>query len=314
VREAASGGHGVEGHRGRSSSEAIDAVEAAMARLFALGRAQVSTAFVDVGGTRVHHLETGSGPPLVLLHGAGGGGANWYRVFDAFAERFRVLAPDLPGFGLSGSTRIEAPLGVAGARFLENWLDRLSISRADLVATSFGGLIALRLAQRAPARVRRLILLNSVGLGRDLPWLVRLATVRGTGVALRPSRAGMRWLFRLLLTSERGGLGDHEEALVDYLWRSAAAGEPREMARLLRLFGGVRGQHEVLSTTELEELSVPTLLVWGERDRFLPVAHARRAAACIPGARLRILRGAGHSPNWETPDLFLAAALPFLGP
>ncbi|MBI4409667.1 MAG: alpha/beta fold hydrolase [Gemmatimonadetes bacterium] len=288
-------------------------VAAAMRRLLALGGVEAKSRFAYVAGARLHYLEAGAGEPLVLLQGASGGAANWYRVLGPLAAHFRVLALDLPGFGLSDPLNVEAPLGAGGAEVVSAWLGAAAIERCALVGTSLGGLLALRLAQREPGRVRRLVLLDAVGLGRELPLLVRCAGLPGLGrLLLRPTRSGTAWLFRRLLTSDRSRLdAAHQAALIDYLWSSARAGDARGMARAVRRFADPGGQREVLTDAELEALRVPVLVVWGERDRFVPLAHALRAAARIPGAELRILAGVGHSPNWEAPEAFLAAALAF---
>jgi pimeloyl-ACP methyl ester carboxylesterase len=306
-------GHDVKRHRGRSHSEASALVAAAMQRLLWLGNVEPRSKFVEFEGGRLHHLDAGAGPVVVLLQGAGGGAANWYRIIGPLSRERRVLALDLPGFGLSSSMEVRPPLGGVAARVVEGWLTALGVGEVDVVGTSFGGLIGLRLAQLYPGRVRRLALLDSAGLGRELPWAVRIAGFPLVWrLALRPTRTGTDRLFRWLLTSRRDDLAGHEQALVDYLWRSAAAGDVRGMARAIRLFGGPRGQREVLSDAELRELRLPVQVIWGELDRFLPVAHGLRAARHIPGARAEVLTGVGHSPNWEAPDALLDVLWPFL--
>ncbi|HKJ91522.1 MAG TPA: alpha/beta fold hydrolase, partial [Longimicrobiales bacterium] len=191
-----------------------------------------------------------------------------------------------------------------------------SVDTFDIVGTSLGGLLALRLAQRWPERVRRLVLLSSAGLGRGLPWLVRVGTVPGVARwSARPTRSGTRWLFRRYLTTDRSGLdAPRQAALLEYLYRSERAALAGHMARALRAFGGPCGQREVLSDAELSKLRVPALVVWGDGDRFFPVRHARRAVQHLPDARLAIIERAGHSPNWERPEAFASAVLDFLRP
>lgn len=268
----------------------------------------------DVGGHRLHYLSAGSGTPLLLLHGAGGGGANWYRTMADLAAHHRILAPDLPGFGLSDPLRPRADLGRQAARHFLIWLDRMmGQDPVDVVGTSFGGLVAARMTQLAPDRVRKLVLLDTVGLGRELPTLVRLAALPVLGGWLqRPTRAGTAWLFRTLLVSDADAVPEIEQrALIDYLWTSAR-GAYRTMASALGLFASFAGQREVLAEHELRSWSHPTLVLWGERDRFVPPEHGRRAAGLMPTAAYLEIAASGHSPNWERPHAFVRHVHDFL--
>lgn len=257
-----------------------------------------------VAGLPLHHLEAGAGPPLVLLHGAEGGALNWFRLFHPLSEHHRVLAVDLPGFGSSPPREARAPLGSAAAEVVSAWMEQQALDRPVVIGTSFGGLVALRVAQR-PSQVRALVLIDSAGLGRRVSWLVRAAAVlrwRGQGPA------GRQFVFRHLLTAGPLRLPDEDRhALLAYL-----EGAPAVPPELLSLFAAFGGQREHLSEAELRRLAVPTLLLWGERDRFFPVAHSRRAARSMPNVELRVLPEVGHSPNWEAPDAVVAALLPFL--
>lgn len=289
------------------------ALERAQTALLRLGGAVAERFWTPLGDGGVHHLELGRGLPLVLLHGAGGGGANWYRLLAALARVRRVLAPDLPGFGFSDPIPLRAPLGVCAGERLEEWLDAREVRACDVAGTSFGALAALRLAQGARIRVERLVLLDATGLGPELPWLVRCASTWWGGPLLARSttHTGTRLVLRRVLTTARLPR-EHEDALVAYLAASARMDRSRHLERALRGFGGLRGQVEVLSDGELRALRIPTLLVWGEQDRFVPVAHAVRAARHLPDARVSVIAGAGHSPNWERPHEVLEALLPFL--
>jgi pimeloyl-ACP methyl ester carboxylesterase len=278
-------------------------------RLFSLAGVSPSVARFDHDGRRLYYLDHGSGPSVVLLQGAGGGMANWYRLLPALAADRRVLAPELPGFGLSDGIVPVAPLGDLAAAVLDRWMADRIAGPADVIATSFGGLVALRLALRSPERIRRLVLLAPAGLGRDLPMLVRLAAMPGLGAFLmRPTRAGAAFQFRSLMTSGGDVLpAGHAEALIDYLWRSSDCGGARFMADALRAFADLSGQREVLTDPELSSIPHPTLIVWGGADRFLPRTHGERAAALIPSSELQVIEGAGHSVNWEAPDRLLLA-------
>jgi pimeloyl-ACP methyl ester carboxylesterase len=292
---------------------AWEQLEKAEARLLALGGVVARRAWTQLSDGAIHHLEAGHGRPLILLHGAGGGGANWYRIMGRLAERHRVIAPDLPGFGFSDPMRLRSPLGVYAAERMATWLRALQVGACDVVGTSFGALVALRLAQRSEVRVERLVLVDGVGLGRDMPWLVRLACTRPGGALLlrRSTRTAIRMQLRLLMMTQRLAR-EHEDALVDYLHASASMDATRQLPRALLEFGGLRGQLELLGADELRALALPVLLVWGGHDRFTPLRHAQRALRLLPDAQLRLIADAGHSPNWETPDALLSALDAFL--
>jgi pimeloyl-ACP methyl ester carboxylesterase len=264
---------------------------------------------LDLDGAAFHYLEAGAGEVVVLIHGGGGGGANWFRLIGSLATTHRVLAPDLPGFGLSAERAASGSLGGEAAKLLTHWLDRIGVERATIVGTSFGGLTALRLAQTQRARVARLGLISSAGLGREATWLLRAATLPLLGpVLVRPSRPGTALLFRMLLTTDRSQLSEaQQQALVEYLFQSGSVMDARSFARTLRRFAGVRGQREVCGTAELAPLDMPAVVIWGRRDRLLPTAHAEAAAGALPNAVLTIIDRSGHSPNWETPGDVLAA-------
>jgi pimeloyl-ACP methyl ester carboxylesterase len=284
-------------------------VEAAMQRLLDAGGSRARSVTTQVGGARFHHLEEGEGPPVVLLHGGSGGGANWFRLLPRLAARHRVLAPDLPGFGLSAAASPSRPLGSVAAALLAEWLAQQQVRDALVVGTSFGGLVAMRLAQQVPARVGRLLLLSTAGLGRGIHPLARLATLPGIAtLSMRPTRRGTRSVFRALLTTNRANLSrEQQDALVNYLYVSARTAGTRYLVETMRLFGSIRGQREVVAPAELATLQQPASVVWGALDRFLPIAHAHDAARHLPNARLVIVDDAGHSPNWETPDAVLEA-------
>lgn len=296
---------------------ARDAVKAAMSALLDVAGVAPRSRIDRIAGRDLHCLTIGQGPPLVLLHGAGGGAANWYRLLGPLSERFRVLAPDLPGFGLSErvSASGSASLGGDAALLLGKWLSEVVGTRVDLVGTSFGGLAALRLAQQRPDSVRRLILLDSVGLGRHLPFAVRAAAVHGAGrLLLSPSRFGTEWLFRHLLVADARAFPRAEKAaLLDYLTACAHTCAATLRGAFAR-FAGPRGQREILTDDELRGLGQRTLVLWGERDRFLPVDHGRRAARLVPRSDFHAIPDAGHSPNWEKPSAVVEHILSFLEP
>jgi pimeloyl-ACP methyl ester carboxylesterase len=301
--------HGATPHHGRFAfadavlQRNVPALVAAAGRLLRYAGVEPRSVVSVIRGLDVHHFEIGSGPPLLLLHGASGGAANWYRVLPQLSRRHRVLAIDLPGFGFSDALDPVAPLGPQVARLLLDWLDASGIERVSVAGTSFGGLAALRMAQLAPHRVDAVALIDTVGFGRSLPVAVRIACLPFlSALALRPTRSGLRWQFETLLTANSDVLPQAErDSLFEYLWQSARHANRAKLARAFRLFTSFAGQREVLTDQELCSLRTRLLILWGEHDRLLPKTHAERATALVPGAVCRIIPRAGHSPNWEAP-------------
>jgi pimeloyl-ACP methyl ester carboxylesterase len=114
----------------------------------------------------------------------------------------------------------------------------------------------------------------------------------------------VRWQFDTLMTAHAGDMAQSDRsALLEYIWQSAAASDHNRLGRAFRMFSSMTGQREVLTDDELRAFSPRLLILWGEHDRFLPVAHAQRAAALVPRAECRIIPRAGHSPNWEAPQV-----------
>jgi len=269
---------------------------------------------VESCGSRIHYLTAGSGPPLVLLHGGGECALAWRWVLPELARRFRVIAPDFPGTG--GSDR--PPTGYTAAmpgEFAGALLDALGIERAAVAGHSLGGLAAMQLALRDPARVSALALVASAGLGREIhPALKDLCSPGlgdwATAWAITPlgqfQRVGWRALgcFSHLRRAPLGWF-------VDQLWLGIYPQIVWDQLLLSRVLIGPEGQKAVF-LDRLPDISVPTLIVWGESDQILPVAHGRRAAGRIPHSRLVTIPDCGHMPHIERPEAFLDAFLSFL--
>ncbi|MDP8951804.1 MAG: alpha/beta fold hydrolase [Actinomycetota bacterium] len=251
------------------------------------------------------YLAEGEGPPLILLHGVGDNALVWDWVIPALARTHRVYAPDLPGSGGSARPRGDDYSPASFGRFLAAFLDALGVERAAVVGNSLGGLVGLRLALTDPDRVTALVLIAGAGLGRGVsPALRSLALPGYGGLAVawgkRPPGAVQRALGRAALL-----FGSPRRIPVKWL---------KEQYKLARLPGflegqlatvraqvGLRGQREIL-LDRLSSLRVPTLVVWGERDRVLPPDQAREAISRIPDGSLELIPDCGHLPQVERPD------------
>jgi pimeloyl-ACP methyl ester carboxylesterase len=269
---------------------------------------------IEVDGLPTRYLTAGEGSPLVLLHALGESVLDWRWVLPSLARAHRVYAPDMPGFG--GSAKPVADYSPAFfARFAAAYLDALGIEGATVAGNSLGGHVALRLALSEPERVSALCLIDSVGLGREASWALRLPTIPGYGDpaiawSKTPLGATQRaWLKAQLLFARP------ERAPAEWMneqYRLAQLPGFMEAAlAALRAQLDLGGQREVL-LDQLPHLEIPTLVVWGESDRILPVSQAREAVALLKQGSLELIPDCGHLPQVERPDHFVEAVGRFL--
>lgn len=269
-----------------------------------LGRAglEYSGGFVNAGDHRIHYLDYGTGAPVVLVHGGGAGGATWYRQIAELSKHFRVIAPDNPVFGLSSQPGFPVPMPDITTGFLTSLMDGLGIESASFVGISLGGFAAARTASKYPERVDRLVIINSAGLGRDLPWGFRLIAMPALGWFLsRPHR----WTHeRFFERSEVVNPNVPDAgAYLEYAFSvTANEGHSTSLRRNMPVFANLRGQRNILTDQELASIESDTLIIWGDQDRFFPVAHGERAESLIPRSRFVKLQECGHVAMLDQPE------------
>ena len=273
--------------------------------------------FVEVGRLRVHHTHGGHGSPVVFIHGLGSSGyIEWRYNLESVSAHHRVLAPDLPGFGRSEKPR--ARYGIPYfTRFIERYMECRGLRSAAIVGASLGGRIALELALERPSLVRKLVLINTLGLGRpNIQVTYGLVTIPRVGEALmRVASNALRWappqVIRRIAARYSGNSSNLERTMDD-----AYVGHIREMfaadgyhgaylatVRSLVSPRAVMGGNYDL-TKRLNELKIPVQLIWGADDPLFPVVHAARAHSLIKRSRLAVIEGAGHTPQAERPEEF----------
>ena len=250
----------------------------------------------------------------MLIHGLAGSSRTWKDVMPALAERYDVIAPDLLGHGESAKPVGDYSLG-AHASGLRDLLGAIDVPSVTVAGHSFGGGVAMQLAYQHPELCDRLVLIASGGLGREVSWLLRLGTLP-LADRLMPlvfprwfAESGSdvsRFLKRHGITNPR--LGE--------MWRaySSLAGAENRAAfvRTLRTVIDPGGQRVSALDRLYLAANRPTLIVWGEDDAIIPVAHAYAAHDAIPHSQLVLLPGVGHFPHTEAPDMLLDALEAFL--
>jgi 4,5:9,10-diseco-3-hydroxy-5,9,17-trioxoandrosta-1(10),2-diene-4-oate hydrolase len=274
--------------------------------------ATIEEGSIVVEGLTARYFVAGAGPALVLLHGDGDSKFSWTWVLPALARTYRVYALDLPGFGDVQLSDYRPEFFV---RFVAGFLDALDIPRAAVIGNSFGGLVALRLALAAPARVSALGLVDSAGLGVAMTPMATSLSFPGYGEAAlgwgrTPFGAAQRnWLRDTLLFARPGRVPAAWYAEQERLARRPGFGAATLAA--LRAIVGPGGQRDVL-LWQLPRLTIPTLVLWGANDMVFPAWQAYAANASLRRGRLTVLPDCGHLPHVERPAETVAAITDFL--
>lgn len=257
---------------------------------------------VDVLGLRIAYRRVGAGEPLVLLHGGFSDSREWRGQLDGLSDRYDVIAPDLPGSGSSS----DPPPGwtlADYARALAEFLFALGITRAHVGGLSFGSMYALVLQRYYPGLPTSLVLASAYA---------------GWAGSLPPDEVERRTQTVLSLLDRP--LGPWVDEFLATLFEDDVAPEVVEESRTIMADVHPEGAREVVlafATADLRDvlptISVPTLLLYGDRDRRSPIHVAHELHAQIPGSRLVVMPGVGHAANVEAPDRFNDEVRAFLG-
>ena len=270
---------------------------------------------VSLHGHQVHYVKAGCGPTLVLLHGMLGNRQSWTHLMSELAQDFTLIAPDLLGHGESAKPLGDYSIG-AYAGTLRDLMETLEIPTATIVGHSLGGGVAMQFAYLFPERCERLVLVSSGGLGREISLLLRAPTLPGSEwllplISARWLRKGSETLGRQLRK-----LGIRSSPDIVEEWRGFStlgdAESRRAFLATVRTVVGPGGQtvdaHEKFYLFE----DLPVLLVWGGRDRFIPVRHASVTQQALPGSRLEVFEDAGHFPHLRDPERFAKVVRDFV--
>jgi len=277
---------------------------------------------VDLHGHRAIYREAGSGSTVVLIHGMINSSRHWEDVALRLAANHRVIAPDLIGHGDSATPRGDYSLG-AHAASIRDLLATIGVERATIVGHSLGGGVAMQFFYQFPQRTERLVLISSGGLGAEVSPLLRGAALPGAATLLRVA-SNRALVGALAATGSRmraagRSQGIYLEAVARALRPLQEAGSRQAFLETLRAVIDTQGQR-VSARDRLYLLGeMPTLIVWGERDRTIPIDHGRDAHAVIPHSRFETLPRAAHFPPLEDPEGlatiladFLASTAPVL--
>jgi pimeloyl-ACP methyl ester carboxylesterase len=261
---------------------------------------------VTVGDTPLNVIDLGEGDPVVFVHGLSGSWPNWLEQLPAFARNHRVIAMDLPGFGHSPMPEERITIS-AYARIVDGLLQALGVSAATLVGNSMGGFVSTELAIAFPQRVERLVLVSPAGIStyrnREMerlePYLRRLAPMVAAYTAWTATKSDWMASRPGLRNLALGFVTRHPSRLPAAL----AAEQMRGMGKP-GFMEALRANIDYPISERLPEIACPTLIVWGDEDKVIPVGDASVFEELIPDARKVIFEGTGHMAMLERPAAF----------
>lgn len=257
---------------------------------------QAKQRVAEVGDRFISYLDEGEGDPIILLHGIPTWGYLWHKLTPVLAKQWRVLVPDLPGFGYSDkSDRFDRSIA-RQAEWVDQWMEQLGIEQARIVAHDIGGGVALRLATLFPKRVSGLCVMNTVCYDS---WPIEAMLQLGHPAARRKISAS-KTITMLKLALKQGFASSSEDGLLEGL----LAPYTTEVGKrsLVRNAASLNTNLTTEITHLLGRIQVPTLILWGEDDVFQLLKYGERLAQDIPNARLVRIKDARHFVMFDRPE------------
>lgn len=269
--------------------------------------------FTHANGVRLHYQEAGAedAPPIILIHGFISSNSIWSHVLLPLARKgFRVIAPDLPGYGYSDKPADASYTIAEQAQSVVGLMDRLGIKKAIIAGASYGGAVAATMALDYPDRVHQLVLIGAVtndDAKRKL--LLRVSCLPLVGDIATPLFLGSRWILRQRMQAmyRRMQKPINEKMVASRHHLLATANTHRAMIRTARAWSANRIEREA------SLIRHPTMILWGDLDDHFPLDNAFRLRDAIPGSKLIVFRNCGHLPPAEHPQKFVEVVADFCG-
>jgi len=265
--------------------------------------------FVNVNGYNIHYQDRGQGDTVILMHGIFSALQTWDDWTEELSKTHRVIALDMPGFGLTGGPEELDDFNEEHALdAFEGFVNKLDLNTVSLAGNSLGGYIAARYAARHPGRVDKLILLDPFGYPQDTPWILSVGTfapVAFIGQYIQPA-----WAVTLNLASVYGDSDRiDDEDYFRYVHMNMRPGAKPLYIKTLRM---IEARAENFDPPPFKRLTAETLLMWGEDDAWVPLALSEKWMADIPQAKLVVYPTVGHIPMEKLPEETVKDAALFL--
>lgn len=256
--------------------------------------------FLTIDGNKVRYLESGnSKETLVLIHGLGASAERWEFVIPIFEKKFKVIVPDLIGFGYSDKPIVDYTPEFF-TDFLEKFFQTLGIEKTHIIGSSLGGQITAEFTAKNPHLVKKLVLVSSSGIMKtSTPALDAYVMA-----ALYPNKETAHEAFKVMSASTREVSDEIVDGFIERMHLPNA-----KMAFMSTILG--LKNSEIL-TTKLQTISTPTLIVWGSLDPVIPIEYAESFVSSIRDCRFYKMEGSGHTPYVDNPEKFSEVVLDFL--
>ena len=260
----------------------------------------VEEKFLQIDGNKIRYLESGdSKQTLVLIHGLGASAERWEHVIPLFADNFRIIVPDLIGFGLSDKPQVDYTPEFF-SEFLEKFFVASGIKYPYLVGSSLGGQISVEYAVSHPNNVKKLVLVSPAGaMKQSTPALDAYILA-----ALYPNEHSAKNAFELM---EGSGDNIDQKIINGFIERMRL---PNAKLAFMSTVLGLKNSESI--TSKLPSISAPTLIIWGSQDPVIPINHADSFLSAIQDCQFFRMDGCGHTPYVQDPYIFASKVLEFL--
>ena len=256
--------------------------------------------FIQIGGNKIRYLESGNyEDSLVLVHGLGASAERWSKVIPIFTKHYRVIVPDLIGFGYSDKPIADYTPDFF-SEFLEKFFDAMSIEHPNVIGSSLGGQITAEYASKHSNNIKKLILVSPAGMMKQSTPALDAYIM----AALYPNELSAKNAFELM---EGSGKEADEIIVKEFIERMQL---PNAKLAFMSTILGLKNS-EIISA-KLETIHTPTLIIWGSNDPVIPIQHAEGFVSSIRDCRFYRMDGCGHTPYVQDPDTFASVVLDFL--
>jgi pimeloyl-ACP methyl ester carboxylesterase len=258
---------------------------------------RIRSEYININGLDIRYITGGEGDPLIIVHGGSDGASAWMQNIEVLSKQYTIYVPDMPGFGLSQS--MEGSYYIPEmVDFIDNFARTVGLNSFYLMGHSLGGGIALHYTLKYPQKIRKLVLVSSLCLGREIAWWIRLASPRVICSTMGKSAISVFKAIKFIAKF----FGPWE--MVEPLSKTSV--------HIGSCIANLTEQTIVL-LSQLPLIMVPTLVMWGAKDPVVPFAHAYAAAELIPDCQVRVFDDCGHSVYRERLREFSNVLSRFLG-